>query len=388
MRLRLPKPSSLRWLCLLALCALVVMYAAGAFGGARVAPGEIRAEERLPAPPAIATAKKGSAPIVEEIFGTVRSRRRVSVASELAARVIVAPPEAGRSVKKGDVLAKLDSSDFEAAVGEARAAQSVADSSIARFEESRREAEAVFARAESERARVAGLFEQKAATAQELESSDAELARSKAAVAGAEASVATARAEVARAAQVVARAELALARTSIAAPFDGVVSERSVEVGDLAAPGRVLCSILDPDALRVEANVRESRLEHAELGSAIEVRIDASSSSVQGKIAEILPSGDSASRSFEVRVDLPDRSAARPGMFARLELRVGDRDVIQVPRRAVVRVGQLETVVLRDGERWTRRLVTTGKVVGRDDVEVLSGLVGGESIGIFGGEIR
>jgi hypothetical protein len=69
-------------------------------------------------------------------------------------------------------------------------------------------------------------------------------------------------------------------------------------------------------------------------------------------------------------------------MFGRLRLPVGQRQVVRIPAAAVVRVGQLETVLLEWEGRWERRLVTTGNALAEGAVEVLSGLAGGETIGL------
>jgi hypothetical protein len=69
-------------------------------------------------------------------------------------------------------------------------------------------------------------------------------------------------------------------------------------------------------------------------------------------------------------------------MFGRLRVPAGTREVVRAPAQAVARVGQLETVVVREGERYERRLVTTGQRYDDGSVEVLSGLAGGESVGL------
>ncbi|MFO0980941.1 MAG: hypothetical protein U1E76_04180 [Planctomycetota bacterium] len=112
------------------------------------------------------------------------------------------------------------------------------------------------------------------------------------------------------------------------------------------------------------------------------VDLPAVAARVSGTIAEIIPSGDPTSRTFEVRVDLGDLAGVYPGMFGRLRLPTGSREIVRLPAAAVVRVGQLETVLVMAGERWTRQLVTTGARDAADRIEVLSGLQGGETVGL------
>jgi hypothetical protein len=64
------------------------------------------------------------------------------------------------------------------------------------------------------------------------------------------------------------------------------------------------------------------------------------------------------------------------------------REVVAAPAAAVARVGQLESVLVEDGGRWTRRLVTTGSALAEGEVEVLSGLRGGERVGVATEPVR
>jgi len=96
----------------------------------------------------------------------------------------------------------------------------------------------------------------------------------------------------------------------------------------------------------------------------------------------VIPTADPLSRTFQVRVDFDRVPGVHPGMFGRLEIPVGTRQAVRIPARAVVRVGQLETVLVREGDRWTRRQVTTGLHLAEGFVEVLSGLAGGETVGL------
>jgi RND family efflux transporter MFP subunit len=372
---------ALRWVLLLALCGAVVLYAAGFFGGERVAPGEAARSTGLPAPKATAVAEKRRAPVIEEAIGTVRSRRVIAVSAQVVARVVSVSRLAGEAVKAGETLVALDDREFRARLAQATEAKTAAEAATQRAEQAKLQAEARLVRATSEEARVKGLAQQQAATTQQLEGAQADLADARAAVAGAEAAILAARAQVAQSAQVVTEAEIALSHTQVVAPQDGVVSARAVEPGDLAAPGRTLLEMLDPTALRLEAQVREQLIGFVRAGAKLAVELPSLGATLDGTVAEILPSADPASRSFEVRIDLPPTANVRPGMFGRAKLAVGERDVVAAPRRAIARVGQLETVVVEIGGRWERRLVTTGAALGAEHVEVLSGLVGGETIG-------
>jgi multidrug efflux pump subunit AcrA (membrane-fusion protein) len=115
-------------------------------------------------------------------------------------------------------------------------------------------------------------------------------------------------------------------------------------------------------------------------GREVEVHLDAIERSVGGRITEIVPAADPVSRSFLVKVSLPRTAGVYPGMFGKLRCELDPRPAILIPESAVVLVGQLATVRVRQDERWERRFVTLGNT--RDGrVEVLSGLREGEEIG-------
>jgi RND family efflux transporter MFP subunit len=316
----------LRWVGFLGLAVAVVLYAAGAFDAGRVRPGHLPAPPGLPAPPATAVAVRGRVPVVEEAVGTVRSRRRVAVAAQLTARVVSVGAEVGDRVAAGALLVALDDSDFAAR----------------------------FARAKAQYERVKGFLARRAATPEQMEAAEAEYRQ----------------------------ASAAIEHTRIAAPIDGVVAERHVEPGDLAAPGRPLLVVLDPSALRLEARVREGLIGRVVRDARLEVELPAAGAVVPGTVAEVLPSADPQSRTFEVRVNLDPGPGIHPGMFGRLRLPVGEREVVRVPAAAVVRTGQLETVLVETDGVWQRRLVTTGVTAADGWVEVLSGLGGGETVGL------
>jgi RND family efflux transporter MFP subunit len=315
-----------RWAGFLALILGVVLYAAGAFERGRVRPGRLPAPRGLPAPAATAVAARGMVPVVEEAVGTVRSRRRVAVSAQVTARILQIAAQVGENVRAGAPLVVLDDSDFAARFAQARA----------QYE------------------RVRGFLARQAATAEQMEAAEAAYLEAKAAV----------------------------EHTRIAAPIDGIVAERHAEPGDLAVPGLPLLVVLDPTALRLEAQVREGIIGRIAPGTHLAVELPAVGTSVEGTVAEILPSADPRSRTFEVRVNFDPVAGVYPGMFGRLRFPVGEREVVQVPAAAVERVGQLETVLVESGGRWTRRLITTGAALGGGAVEVLSGLAGGETVGL------
>jgi len=155
--------------------------------------------------------------------------------------------------------------------------------------------------------------------------------------------------------------------------------------GDLAWSGRPLFRLMDPSQMRLEAHVREGLVGRVKIGQKLNVAIDALAAEVQGSTKEIVPSTDPASRTFIVKISLPSDDRMLPGMFGRLLIPTGTRSTILVPTRAVNRIGQLQTVRVRQDGNWTLRAVRTGPTFGTQ-IEVLSGLDAGETVELEGTE--
>ena len=117
------------------------------------------------------------------------------------------------------------------------------------------------------------------------------------------------------------------------------------------------------------------------MGTSLSVVIDALDATVQGVVEEIVPSADPLTRTFLVKAALPDTLNLFPGMFGRLMVPTETRTVVTAPADSIVRTGQLETLMIKEDGVWKKVLVKTGRPVGEDRVEVLSGLEGDEVIG-------
>jgi len=96
-------------------------------------------------------------------------------------------------------------------------------------------------------------------------------------------------------------------------------------------------------------------------------------------VAELSPTADANSRTFLIKLDLPQSAALRAGQFGRAAIPVGQAKSLRVPAALVVRRGQMEIVFVAQGGVAKLRLVKTGKKIG-DDLEILSGLSSGDAV--------
>lgn len=166
---------------------------------------------------------------------------------------------------------------------------------------------------------------------------------------------------------------------AVVAPFDGVVSHRSVDPGAMAGPGVPLLQV-QGGPMRLEAVVPESLLSSARVGALLPIELDAlPGRRVNGTVAEVEPQGDAASHTFVVRVELPAGAGVQSGMFGRVRLAAGQASAVLVPAAAVVDRDGLMYVYVTDGQVARMRLITTGRKQGAQLV-VLSGVAAGDRV--------
>ena len=188
---------------------------------------------------------------------------------------------------------------------------------------------------------------------------------------------------VRQAMKAIEETQIVLGYTKVTAPEAGEVVRRLIEPGDLATPGKPLLLLQTRGKLRLEAFIPESLIGKLRIGTVLELKIDALDRLMTGSVEEVVPSADPMTRTILVKTALPDDETIFPGMFGRLLIPVRERRVVLIPRKAIQRIGQLEVVTAELDGRWQQIFVTTGKVMG-DNVEVLSGLKGDETVALEG----
>jgi RND family efflux transporter MFP subunit len=193
-----------------------------------------------------------------------------------------------------------------------------------------------------------------------------------------------ARRDIARAGQAEARAVLNQAMTSldhtrIRAPFNGVVTNKNADSGTLASPGMPIFTVEDTRLYQLEVAVNETDVRYARTGGPVSIAIEAlGNPELKGNVVQIVPAADPASRAFLVKILLPTDTRLRSGLFGRAQFSRGKQQALLIPHSAVVERGQLQGVFVLDQNKVASlRYVTLGKFSG-SEIEVLSGLQGGE----------
>lgn len=286
-----------------------------------------------------------------EVTAGVQPLKRATPSTVLMGRVDEIVKKEGDTVRRGDVLARVESREVAARVAQAEAAVAAA--------------RAMEQNARLMKERMERLHARQAASQKNLDD----------AIAGYDAALANLRA----AEEGVKAAEVYLAYSEVTAPFDGVVSERMVEVGDMAAPGRPLFVVESVSRVKIEAQVPESEAAGLSAGDRVDVVVLGQAR--EARLSAVLPSADPRSRTFTVRTMLDNKDGRlRSGMFARLRLPGPGRTLVAVPETAVVRRGPLTGLFVVAEDNTARlRWVTVGR--SHDgEIEVLTGLSAGERV--------
>ncbi len=269
----------------------------------------------------------------------VEAIQQATVGAQVPGRVLEVKADAGQTVKKGDVLMRIDAR--EAA-------------------EAARAAEAQYANARVHYERTKSLVAQKFMSAAALDKAKADFdaAAANRAAAGASQSHAT-----------------------ILAPITGIVARRHAELGDMAMPGTPLFTIYQPGGLRVTASIPQYRLKDMRAVKTARVEFPESGQWVDATAVQVLPTADAATHVSQVRVTLPTVPEATPGMFARVHFVTGQAEKLTVPASAVLRRGEVAAVYVQAADgRLSLRQLRLGDSVGRGEIEVLAGLATGDQV--------
>ncbi len=236
--------------------ALIGVVLSACSSGTKTTPADASA----PIPVTVATVAMTNIADTFEAGGVVQARTTATITARILAPVREVRVAPGDRVRTGQVLLVLDGRDLDAHARSAHAATLAADQAARAAVSEQQAAEAALALARATHARMAGLYAKRSATAQELD--DATAARS---AAEAHAAGAAARAQAAASGVESARAASEAADTTdsfalITAPFAGMVTEKMVEAGNMAAPGTPLMRLEDTRGFRLDVRADESRI--------------------------------------------------------------------------------------------------------------------------------
>jgi RND family efflux transporter MFP subunit len=280
---------------------------------------------------------RGTAAEIVYATGVVEPVRWAKMASMARERIVEHCACEGRRVAEGDVLARLDDREVRANLAEQQARLALAQ----------REVE-----------RVSQLLQRGVATQQAFDKATADLAQIRA---------------------LIAATNERLGNYLILAPRAGVVLRQDGEVGEIADVGQILFRVGDPRPLQVTADVAEEDIPRVKVGQAVLLRTDAfKDRPLDGTVRDITPMGDTATKTFRIRIALPDDTPLHFGMSVEANIVTREaKDVLLVPNEAVIG-GAVFSVA---NGRIVRRPVETG-IRGTRLTEVRTGLAEGDRIAV------
>jgi len=327
-------------------------------------------------PISVTTAKVAMTDVASAIDsgGVVQARTTAVIAARILAPVREVRVSPGDRVRKGQTLIVLAGDDLAAAARAARSAALSAEQGQKAAAAELRAAEAGLALARASHDRIASLEARRSATPQELDEATATLQSADARVAGADARVLQAASAVENARAASDQASTTASFTTISAPFDGMVTEKMVEPGNMASPGLPLLRLEDTREFRLEVRVDEARIGQIRIGDRVPLFLGLATTAINGTVAEVSRAVDADARAFLVKIALPDAPGLRSGEFGRARFGGTRRRALTIPRSAIVRHGQLTSVFVVDGG------VARVRLVNLSEAEVLAGLTESEMV--------
>ena len=326
------------------------------------------------------TIRLDAAPQMYEAVGTVRSANVSLLNAQISGTVQEMRVRAGDRVRSGQLLATIDDRASRAQVEAAQAGVQEAEHGVVEVEQALEAASADRQFAEATYKRYQNLLAKNSLSRQEFEGAETKY---RAALANERSLQAKKEGIEARRQQALAQkssAETMLSHSRIVSPIAGVVTQKSVDVGTVVMPGTPLLTVEETSHYRLEASLPEEFLAKVRVGE--ETPVATARGPLPGRVAEIVPASDPASRTFLVKVDLPSDCLCQSGEYATALFPVEQTRMMSVPQSALVEHGELEGVYVANAQGEVEyRLVKTGKSRA-DRIEIISGLNEGDRVAV------
>jgi RND family efflux transporter MFP subunit len=375
---------------------LAALFAAGALVSAcSAADGKTKdTDAASPAPRvSVAPADAVERPIARFIraTGTLVAEEQADVAAETSGRVVATPIERGSRIGEGAELIRVSSVETDAQVKEAEANAAQIEARLGLSANSTFDVDAVpevqtakssFDLAQSEFTRIQSLLEQRVVSQSEFEQRRAQFQAARQQYEAAKNGAAQQYQSLQAARARLSMARKALADTVVRAPFNGLVAERLVSIGDYVTRGTKVAVVVRINPLRAELTVPEQFVSAMAVGQSITFEVDAyPGRQFTGKIRFVSPALKADQRSLTVEAVVPNAgNELKPGLFAIAQIRQPNpTPAVLIPATAVQTAGGTSRVYVMNGDHVEERVVTVGQTV-EPFVEIASGLKAGERV--------
>ena len=326
------------------------------------------------------------------VSGTLAAEEQATLSFKVTGRVEQLAVDLGSTVRKGDIIARLTSTDFdlrlrqaEASLQQARARLGLdpnGDSDTVDADQTAivRQARASLTEARRQRERIATVVQRGISAKADLEAADAALEIADGRHQDAIEEVRNRQALLAQRRSEVAIARQQLDDSALRSPIDGVVRERLVFAGEYRAAGTPIATVVRQHPLRLQLAVPERASTSLRVGQRVQVTVEGDAMTHEGRISRVSPSILEGTRTLPIEAEIPNQSGRlRPGTFAKADIITDNDPALVVPSSAlVVFAGVEKLLVVRDGKVHEQR-IRTGVRVG-DRVEILEGVSPGDVI--------
>ena len=307
------------------------------------------------------------------VVGNLIGLATVETTPKVNGRLASVAVRLGDRVSRGQQLAKIEDSELLEQIKQAEASFAVAAATIRQ-----READLGAARTNLDRSR--NLYDRQLLPRQTYDDAEARYQ-------AAEAQLDLAQAQHQQSKARIDELKIDLSNTVITSPVNGFIGKRTLDQGAWVTPNSVFLSVVDLSSVRIVANVVERDLRRISMGLQARVEVDAfPGEKFTGRVANIAPVLDPATRTAQVEVEIPNGDfRLKPGMYARVNFTIGRRDnALVVPVNAIVDYqGKKGVFQPHKGERGGDVVTFKPVEVGLADeanAEVVSGLAEGERI--------
>jgi membrane fusion protein, multidrug efflux system len=329
---------------------------------------------------AVVTVHSHSTPEYYEAVGTVRPEITSVLGAEISGTVRRILVKEGDRVRRGQVLAVIDSRVQQAQLEATAAGIEESNQGLAEVKQALQAAGADRKFAEATFQRYKALLAKKSVSQQEYDNAET---RYKAALANELATQAKLKQMEARQRQAQAQhssAATVFSYSRIVSPIDGVVTAKSVDEGTLVMPGTPLITVEQTGHFRLDVGVPERFLGLIHVGEPVPVTVG--SQQAEGRVIEVVPAADPTTRTFVAKVALPRDCKCQSGQYGSANFAIGAGSRLLVPSDSLVQRGELEGLFVIDSKGVAYyRLVKTGKAFG-SQIEILSGLDDGERVAV------
>jgi len=306
-------------------------------GCSRHSASDSEATHLSPVPVHATTVRTETLPVLIELTGSVYPVQRAQIAAKVMGSIAELPVALGQPVRAGDLLVKISAGEISARVLQAQS----------QLNQARRDLD-----------RERDLLTKGASTTDTVKSMEDRFAMTQA---------------------LLRESEVMLDYTILRAPFDGVVTRKLVNAGDLATPGLPLLEIEGVGMFEIELGIPDTLATGLAVGTPLSATVPATGVTFSAPIRELSPAADAQARAISTKLTVPPGTPVRSGQFVRVQVPGTPARLVLVPANAVSRFGQMERVFTIRESRAELRLVKTGSLRG-DQVEILSGLSDGDRI--------